>query len=108
MRRTIIETRQSFITPQKRLLFRLGLVLPRTWKNSLGFFSLGTALVFTIFFGLKSLNSATTASKQILGVATSGLEALQGRDFSTARTKFIHAEERRVGKEWRFRWLPYH
>ena len=93
MRRTIIETRQSFITPQKRLLFRLGLVLPRTWKNSLGFFSLGTALVFTVFFGLKSLNSATMASKQILGVATSGLEALQGRDFSTARAKFIHAQQ---------------
>ena len=44
----------------------------------------------------------------ILGIVYIGLQIYYGIVYKVAPYKFIRSEERRVGKECRSRWSPYH
>lgn len=77
---------------KERLLFRLGLILPRGWKESTALFAAGALSLLLIFGAISAIHSAARVSKSVLGTATVGLEFLKNRELEAAADRFRQAK----------------
>src|SRR2546429_9766667 len=88
-----------------------GLVVPPGYTSTAD----GTSLYMTLaaLFVAQATNTHLTLTQQftILGVAvltSKGASGVQGAAFIALVATMMRSEERRVGKECRSRWSPYH
>lgn len=84
---------QDFLTRRKRILFALGLFLPRGWLKNFLLFATASVLVLGLFAGLQGVDSGVRFSKQILGTATTGLEMLQRGKYDLALKSFKSVQQ---------------
>lgn len=92
---------RGFLSPQRRLLVRFGLVLPRGAMRSYRMFLAMAALIFLLLGTLQLIEHSRTLKQQVLGEATtafdelnSGKERLLSEDFENASADLRSATER--------------
>src|SRR3989344_760135 len=84
---------KDLLTAQQIRLFRFGLILRRGWERNFSIFVAGALCLVLIFGGITAVNSASLASKKVLGTATVGLEFLQNQQMSLAVESFDRARK---------------